>query len=181
MVGERRWDQAVVPFQLLSLSGLFRIYSGMYPMLFNALGRPDLNFKFSLFCAVLFPAWYYGAALAGYYGADPRGAMIGVCLVWMIIFPVVAMGLVHLTRGVTSVGLKDLFWSQRAAAAGTVFMASIVLALQWSLQDLPRLERLALTIGAGVIAYAGPMFFFCRRTVLLDMWMLSARTERSHG
>jgi teichuronic acid exporter len=166
------WDQAVVPFQLLSLSGLFRIYTSMFPMLFNALGRPDLNFKFSLVCAFLFPACYYGAALAGSYGAAPRGAMIGVCLVWMIIFPIVVMGLVHITRGVTSVGLRDLFWSQRAVAAGTVFMAALVLALQWSLRDLPRLERLALAIGAGVIAYAGPMFFFCRRTVLLDLWLL---------
>ncbi|HWY85461.1 MAG TPA: hypothetical protein VNX28_01990, partial [Gemmataceae bacterium] len=145
---------------------------------------PDLNFKFSLVCALLFPACYYGAALAGYYGAAPRGAMIGVCLVWMVIFPVVAMGLVQLTKGVTSVDLKDLFWSQRAIAAGTVFMAALVLALQWSLWDLPRLERLVLAIGGGVIAYAGPMFFFCRRTVLLDIWLLwrevKGRTDESN-
>src|SRR5207253_6738045 len=43
VLGEK-WRLAVLPFQLLCVSGLFRVYSAMFPMLFNALGRPDLNF-----------------------------------------------------------------------------------------------------------------------------------------
>jgi len=159
-----KWLEAVLPFQLLSLSGLFRIYSGMYPMLFNALGRPDLNFKFSLFCAILFPVCYYFASV--------EHGMVGVCLVWMIIFPLVVMGLIHLTRSVTSVGILDLFWSQRAVLAGTAFMAGLVLAVQWGTSNFSPAVRLTLTIAVGVVTYTGTMLFFCRRTVLADLWKL---------
>ena len=129
VLGEK-WSRAVVPFQLLSLSGLFRIYSGMYPMLFNALGRPELNFKVSLFCAVVFPLAYYGAVL--------YAGMIGVCLVWMIVYPLVVLGMIHFTRHVTGVGLGDLFSSQRTILGGTLAMAAVVLAVQWCAADLGR-------------------------------------------
>ena len=170
-LGEK-WADAVLPFQLLSLSGLIRIYSGLYPMVFNALGRPDLNFKMSLVCVIFLPACYYVGGQVGFYQAGEAGAVIGVCLVWMICFPLVVMGLIHLTRNVTSVGLKELFWSQRAILAVTLFMAALVSAVQWSLPELPRLARLLLAIGVGVVAYAGPMLLFCRRTVLADLWLL---------
>jgi teichuronic acid exporter len=175
MLGEK-WHQAVVPFQLLSLSGLFRIYSNLYPMLFNALGRPDLNFKYSLVCTIVFPACYLGAGWAFGHWVEPENAqtaaMIGICLVWMIVFPLVVMVMIHVTRGVSSVGLKDLLASQRAVLGGTAFMAAFVLAEQWLFSDMPRVGRLLFTCGVGVIAYALPMFFFCRHTVLADLGKL---------
>jgi teichuronic acid exporter len=160
VLGEK-WAAAVLPFQLLSLSGLFRIYSSLFPMLFNAVGRPDLNFKFNLICALLFPACYYAAGLTW--------GMIGVCLVWMIVFPLVVLGLVHATRRTTSVGLGDLFWSQRATLAATALMIALVLAVQWSLPGLPRVARLVLSISVGAGAYAATLLLFCRQTVLADL------------
>jgi hypothetical protein len=144
----------------------------MFPMVFNAMGRPELNFKMSLVCVLVFPICYFVGGHIGFNLGDQEGAMLGVCLVWMICFPLVAMGLVHLTRRVTSVGLKELFWSQRAVAVTTLFMAATVLAVQWSLPEMPRLARLFLAIGTGIVAYAGPMLLFCRRSVLADLWIL---------
>jgi O-antigen/teichoic acid export membrane protein len=162
-LGEK-WHSAVEPFQLLSLSGLFRIYSALFPMLFYALGRPDLNLKFNLFCAVLFPMCYFGAAAAA--------GMIGVCLVWMFVFPLVVMGLIHGTRHITGVGLLDLLRSQAQILGGTVFMAALVLSAQWLLADRPAIVRLLLASAVGVVAYGGPMYFCCRRTVLADIGIL---------
>src|SRR5207245_1305204 len=130
-------------------------------MLFNALGRPDLNLKFNLFCAVVFPLCYLAAGLLW--------GMIGVCMVWMVLFPLAVMGLIHGTRHVSSVGLFDLLWSQRVILGCTAFMAAAVLALQWGLPESSRVTRLVLAIVVGVIAYSGPMLIFCRRTVLADL------------
>jgi teichuronic acid exporter len=163
MLGSK-WQDAALPLQLLSLAGLFRIYSAMYPMLFNAVGRPDLNFKYSLACAILFPLCFFGGGL--WWG------MIGVCLVWLIIYPLVVLALIHLTRSVTSVGLKDLFWPQRTIIGGTVFMAVVVVGVQWGLADWTRVGRLTVSIMGGVIAYAVVMLLMARHTVLADLKIL---------
>ena len=172
IVSGAKWADAVIPFQLLSLSGLFRVYSGMFPMVFNAMGRPDLNFKMSLTCVLVFPVCYYIGGKIGFMQGGQHGAMLGVCLAWMICFPVMALGLIHLTRRVTSVGVKELFGSQRWVVAITLFMAGCVLVVQASVPDLSRLPRLVLAITTGVVAYTVPMLLFCRRTVLGDLWIL---------
>ncbi len=97
IVSGDKWADAVLPFQILSLSGLFRIYSGMFPMVFNAMGRPDLNFKMSLVCVLVFPVCYYVGGHLGFDQGGQEGAMLGICLVWMLCFPIVALGLIHLT------------------------------------------------------------------------------------
>ena len=163
ILGEK-WQPAVLPFQLLSLSGLFRMYSSLYNMIFNALGRPDVNFKFNLFCMLFFLPCYYAAAW--FWG------MIGVCLVWMVVFPIVFMALIHLSRSVTDVGLLDWLATQRTLIVTTAFMAIMVLAVQMTVQDAPRLTRLVLAIATGVFAYAAPMLLFCRDTVLADFFRL---------
>ncbi len=163
MLGSK-WQEAALPLQLLSVSGLFRIYSAMYPMLFNAVGRPDLNFKYSLACAILFPLCFFGGGL--WWG------MIGVCLVWMIVYPLVVLVLIHMTRAVTSVGVKDLFWPQRTIVAGTLFMTAVVLGVEWGLADWTRACRLPVSIICGAMAYAGGMLLMARHTVLADLKIL---------
>jgi O-antigen/teichoic acid export membrane protein len=159
-----KWLPAVLPLQLLSVAGLVKVYSAMYPMLWTALGRPDLNFKLSLICAIFFPVCYYVAGL--WWG------MVGVCLVWMIAYPLVILGMVHGTREVTGASLADLARSQGAIFMGTALMATLVLSFEWCTPDLSRLSRLVLSIAVGVLGYAGPMCFFCRQTVLADLWTL---------
>src|SRR5262249_58597916 len=55
VLGEK-WLPAVPYFRLLSLAGVVKIYSYSLPPLLNALGRPDLNFRYTLACAIVFPA-----------------------------------------------------------------------------------------------------------------------------
>jgi teichuronic acid exporter len=163
VLGEK-WLPAVVPFQLLSLAGLFKIFSSLFPVMYNVLGRPDLNFKLSLMSAIVFPVCYLAA------GATL--GMIGVCLVWMFVYPLVVLIPIHYTRHLTTVGVGDLLWSQRAALGATLFMAASVLAVQWCTPELPRLSRLGLSILVGVAAYVVPMLIFARQTVLADLGKL---------
>src|SRR5262249_38681599 len=57
VLGER-WVPAVLPFQLLSGAGLLMVLSHSLPPVFNALGRPDINMKYTLVCTLLFPACF---------------------------------------------------------------------------------------------------------------------------
>jgi O-antigen/teichoic acid export membrane protein len=54
-----RWLDAVIPLQILCLSSIIASVSWTNSILFNAKGRPDLNFKFSL-CSLPFLAILIG-------------------------------------------------------------------------------------------------------------------------
>jgi teichuronic acid exporter len=161
VLGER-WRDAVLPFQLLSLVGVLMIYSHSLPPLFNALGRPDINLKYTAACTALFPV---GFAVAGlYYG------VIGVCLVWLVLYPVMVAVLVWVTRNVTGVEPLKLLRAQGPVVGAVLFMTAVVLAAQACLANVEWIAlRLAASIVLGAAAYAGILLGLARRTVLADV------------
>jgi O-antigen/teichoic acid export membrane protein len=181
VLGER-WLPAVLPFQLLSLVGVLMVYSHALPPLFNALGRPDVNLRYTAACTLLFPL----AFVAG----GKLGGTVGVCLAWLVLYPVLVGLLVALTRRITGVGLLALARAQAPVAGAVVFMAACVLAVQWALGD-DRLPddfplrtwawlRLAASILVGAVAYAGVLLALARRTILADLFGL-VRQLRGRG
>jgi PST family polysaccharide transporter len=165
VLGER-WAPAVLPFQLLAVVGILMIYGAALPPLLNAVGRPDLNLRYTAVCTLLFPAGFLiGARMAG---------VTGVCIAWLILYPIVIGSLVVLTRPLTGVGLGALVWAQREVTAAVVFMTGVVLAVRMGMADDERVWlRLAASITAGVAAYAGLMLAVARRTVLADVRALA--------
>jgi O-antigen/teichoic acid export membrane protein len=157
-----KWTPAVLPFQLLSVVGILMVYSYSLPPLFNALGRPEINLRYTATCTVLFPlAFLAGGLLAG---------LTGICVAWLILYPLAVATLVHLTRSVTGVGLDDLLRAQLPVAGAALCMIGVVLAVQAALADAswPWL-RLGACIVAGAATYAGVMLVFARHTVLADV------------
>ncbi|MBY0232183.1 MAG: lipopolysaccharide biosynthesis protein, partial [Gemmataceae bacterium] len=51
VLGEK-WNPAILPFQLLSLVGILNVLVYTLSPLLNALGRPDLNFRYTFACAL---------------------------------------------------------------------------------------------------------------------------------
>jgi teichuronic acid exporter len=160
VLGEN-WAAAVLPFQLLCLAGLFRVVSALFPVLNNALGRADLNLKMTVARVVILPAAFYGAGMV--YG------MIGVCLVWMLLYPAIVLATISLTRHVTLVSLSDVVRVQARVMASTVLMAAAVLGVQLWLRDTNPVPRLVIAIAIGIATYAAATLLLCRNTIVADL------------
>jgi O-antigen/teichoic acid export membrane protein len=157
-----KWLPAVVPFQLLSVAGTVLIIGSSLPPLFNALGRPDINFKYTAACALVFPV---GFLLMGLWLG-----LNGICLVWLVAYPLMVAGLVRLNRKTIGFRLRDLLRVQAPVVGATLFMAVWVLAVQWLFADLDHSPlRLGLSIAVGVAAYSGFILVLARNTVIADL------------
>jgi O-antigen/teichoic acid export membrane protein len=158
-----RWLPAVVPLQLLSIVGVLMVCSHTLPPLFNALGRPDINSRYSAVCAVVFPAGFVlGAWTAG---------LLGVCAAWTILYPVVFVGFVQLSRPASGISLIDLAKSQAPVVGAGITMAVVVLAVQRVMAAEPaNWRRLAACVGAGVLTYVLALAILGWKSVLTDVY-----------
>jgi O-antigen/teichoic acid export membrane protein len=157
-----RWAEAVLPFQLLCPVGVIMVISAALHQTLAALGRPDLTLKYNLVCACLLPAGFFSAAWLG--------GTLRVCLVWLVLTPLLVGGLIHCTRGVTGIGVRDVLRSQLPVLAGVACMVCCVLAIEWVLRDDERIVlRLIAAIATGVATYTAWMLLTARRTVLADV------------
>jgi O-antigen/teichoic acid export membrane protein len=164
VLGEK-WLQAVLPFQFLSCVGILMVFSASLPPLFNALGRPDVNVKYTVVCTLVFlPAFMLGGLVHG---------LIGICLVWLAVYPVLVAGLVWATRGLTGLQPIVLLRAQVPVLVAALIMTTAVVGTRWSLHGLvPVPVRLVLSIAVGVLAYGGGLWLVARRTVLADLGTL---------
>jgi O-antigen/teichoic acid export membrane protein len=161
LLGEK-WLPAVLPFRLLGGAGILMVFSHSLPPLLNAVGRPDVNLKYTLVCTLVFPACFVAAGLE--YG------LIGICLAWLAVYPVMVAGLLWRTRALTGVGPLTLLRAQLPVLGAVAFMAVAVLLVQWALAGVTFAgARLAATVAVGAVAYAGWMLVAGRRTVLADL------------
>jgi O-antigen/teichoic acid export membrane protein len=163
LLGER-WRDAVLPFRLLCPVGVLMMASAGLHQVFGALGRPDLTMKYSAASAVLFPASFL--LMGSAYG------LVGVCIVWLVLYPAMFIGLVHLTRHLTGISVGDLLQAHVSVLAGVAFMCVCVLGIQAALPSDTRWEvgaRLAAAIATGVVAYTGWILTTARQTVLADL------------
>jgi O-antigen/teichoic acid export membrane protein len=161
LLGER-WSEAIIAFQLLCPVGVILVVSSALHQTLAALGRPDVTLKYNIVCAVLYPAGFFAAAW--------RYGPVGVCLVWLLLTPLLVAVLLHATRRVTGIGVRDVLATQLPVLAGVAFMTVCVLAVEWMLRDEPHAAiRLIAAIATGVTAYPGWMLMTARRTVLADL------------
>jgi O-antigen/teichoic acid export membrane protein len=156
-----RWEPAVLPFRLLCPVGLLMVVASSLHQMYSALGRPDIVFKYNLASAALFPAAFYAAGSE--YG------VVGICLVWLVLYPLFVATVVHLTRGLTTIGILDLVRAGLPVFAGVAVMTAAVLTVQAALADERTSLRLAAAIGSGAVSYTIWMLLTARATVLADM------------
>jgi O-antigen/teichoic acid export membrane protein/glycosyltransferase involved in cell wall biosynthesis len=156
-----RWSAAILPFQLLCPVGVIVVVSSALHQTLAALGRPDITLKFNITCVALYPAAFFLTAW--------QFGPIGVCLAWLVLTPLLVVVLLHTTRHITGIGVRDVVATQLPVFIGVAFMTVCVFAVKGMLRDEPGSSRLMLTIGTGVVAYTGWMLLTTRRTVLADV------------
>lgn len=166
-----KWLPAVVPFQLLSVAGMLMILTYSLPPLLNALGRPDINLRYTAISTVVFPLGFVLFGLA--YG------LIGICWAWLLLYPIIAVAAVHTTERVTGCSVKDLARAQLPIVFGVIVMAAVVLGVRWLLADLTSgLLRLGGTVLVGVVTYVSFMLLVARRTAVADLRLVVQELRR---
>jgi teichuronic acid exporter len=157
-----KWLPAVGSFQVLSTVGIVLVVAASLPPFLNVLGRSDLTLYDSIVCAVVMPLGFI-------IGAETAG-LAGVCVAWLIGYPLIVAGLFHFTRHVTGVGLGRLLWAQAPILGAVLCMSGAVLGVQQLAAEIPSAAaRLALSVVVGVVVYSGVLLLFARHTVVADL------------
>jgi O-antigen/teichoic acid export membrane protein len=157
-----KWQPAVLLLQLVSPSSVLMVISASMASLLNALGRPDVNVKYNAACAIIMPlAFLAGAASFG---------LIGICLAWLIAYPLIVAGYIHFSRRITGLALKDFFTMLLPIFSGVACMTVVVLLVRWALAgDDPSLVRLCVSVVCGGLTYLGWNLVFARKTVVANI------------
>lgn len=95
-----KWNEVVLPFQILCLFALGRSISSPSSSLFNAVGRPDISFKFALFFTPVFLVAVYFGSLSG---------VIGVAIATTVIRVAGSVISLYLSLELIGLSLSDLF------------------------------------------------------------------------
>jgi O-antigen/teichoic acid export membrane protein len=168
-----RWVPAVLPLRLLSVVGMVMVVSASLPPLFNALGRPDINVRYALACTLLLPPGF--AVLGSWLG------VVGVCLVWLVGYPLLVGALVFATRGLTGFRSWDLLRGLGPTAGIVVSMVAAVGVARWLLADPGGVRRLVLEIAAGGAASLVCLVALGRSAVVGDVKRLLRDLRHKDG
>ncbi len=115
-----RWVEAVLPFKILTVFAVFRAISSPSSGLYNAAGRPDLGFKFTL--------WFVPFFLLAVYFSSSFG------LLWLVITVTVVRvfgGFINSKLALKTINsyLISLYKSIAAIINATVFISILVILL----------------------------------------------------
>jgi O-antigen/teichoic acid export membrane protein len=147
-----RYEQAILPLVLLCLAMPFQLIASLLPAAVNGMGRPGIEFVNKLFAVLVMPA----AFLIGV-----QWGLTGLCLAWVIAFPLVLAFQVHRAAPVVAFRERNLLRSLAPVVGATLFMAAVVAGLRAvPLRDaLGSVWELVVLVLAGVAAYAGYVWF----------------------
>ncbi len=164
VLGEK-WLPAVLPLQIMSLAGVIMILGSSIDVVFNALGRPDVNFRFTALSVVIYPPLFY------FFGR--LWGVVGVASVWAICYPIMVLLLIATTRSITGVSARDVLNSQLPLWASAAFMALVVAATGYRLRFLPvGTVRLGILIAAGALSYAAAIRVLAWESVMTNVRLM---------
>lgn len=164
----QRWEQAVIPLQLLSLVMPIRMISHGSGSPLTAIGKPHLGtVNLLITLIVMVPAFYIGTVYGG---------LVGASLVWVIAYPIVVMIRLRISLPPLGLTTRAYFGAMAGPATGGVVMyLTVMLAREAVAGPLLRpVSGLILLMGIGALTYAAFMWFL-RRANCLEMIDLVGR------
>jgi teichuronic acid exporter len=152
LVFGEKWRSTIVLLRLLAPLGVAMIVGVSFSPLFYALGRPDVMLKYAAASAVVLPTAFFVGSEAG--------GVVGVCIAWLVAYPLCVAVLIHGTRRLTGIGLADIFSMLYSVMAASIFMAGMVLVVRYVMADDISSVRLTASIAVGIASYAGWFWVF---------------------
>ncbi len=145
-----KWQNAIVPLEILSAYAAFRSIVALLPKVLTAIGNPRFVMWCDLLAVIVMPVTFY---------VGTRWGTAGVAWGWVAAYPVVAIPLYWKTFASIDLKLGDYISSLRPALDGSIVMSAAVLCLKWAVpHTVPLAARLVVEIAAGMITYTGTVF-----------------------
>jgi teichuronic acid exporter len=152
-----KWISAVLPIQIIALTVPLRMVRNLLAPAANGLGRSDITLRIEIVAVIAIPV----AFLAGsYYG------LLGVCLVWVTAFPLVA--LVNLMQFVGVFGISVtgvLRMMLKPFLSGVVMFSAVTLVKSVIGVDISMNLKLALLCTVGAAVYGALAWAINRPTI----------------
>jgi teichuronic acid exporter len=142
-----KWHAAILPLQVLPAIMPLRMISNFLPSAVDAVGRPDISVKNLVSASIIMPLAF---VLGVQWGVQ------GLCIAWLVAFPVVFLG--NLLRALPAVNLRlgDLLMTIAWPVFASTLMYAAVFAMGKALSpDLSAGLRLVLLVATGALVYGG--------------------------
>jgi len=140
-----KWEMVALPLQLLSLVVPLRMIVNLMNPAVIGIGRPDISLFNVLMASILVPL---GVIIGVHWG------ITGVCIAWVIAFPLVFLSNLWRVSSVLGVSFLDVLSAMASPALAGAVMAGGVMTAKVAFGTNPKsIPHLALLITIGVIAY----------------------------
>jgi PST family polysaccharide transporter len=152
-----KWDNAVVPLEILSIYAAFRSILALLPKVLTAVGNPRFVMWCDLLILVTLPfAFYVGS----------RWGTGGVAMGWVAAYPIIALPLYWKTFSTIGMKTAEYLRALRPALNGSLVMTACVLISKWKMPpSMHPIPRLVIEILVGAIAYSGTLYLFHRQRI----------------
>lgn len=143
----QKWQDAILPLQLLALMMPLRMLTNFLPTATDAFGRPDIGMKNVLLASLVMPVAFLVAS---------RWGIVGVAVAWVTVYPVVLLINYRRSMRAMGLGLRDLIHAIAPAVISAIGMYAAVWGARWLLGgDTSQLTKLLVMITIGVLMYGG--------------------------
>jgi teichuronic acid exporter len=149
-----KWAEAAMPLAILAVAMTLRPVGLIIPSFLMGLGEFGASFKNTLFATILFPVAF---TIGSYWG------LVGVCVAWLVAYPVQLLSLLRRVALVTQTRLGGLISPLLSPLAGSLLMYVGVRAVHILLPDgVAPASTLACLVATGMIIYFGYALLFLR-------------------
>jgi len=155
-LGEK-WLPIITPIQILAISGLFRSIAGTGSAMFNAIGKPKLDFKMNITRLVVIVLSIYPLTKIWGISGTSLSVLFGIivaCFIW-----------VRASIKETKTSSGDYFATILPPTIGTIIMCGIIV---YILKTIAFTDEqwlvLLMSIMLGVLGYVGTMFFIEKKS-----------------
>lgn len=152
-----KWGSAVLPIQVLSLVVPLRLLNTVLPSSLYGIGRAEVSVSNNVIACALMPISF---AIGAQWGLE------GVCLAWVLAYPVYFMLSLYRALPVIGVTVVDYLSAVRGPALSSIVMYAAVFGLRGLLAglDLPASSILLALVLLGVVLYSVLVLVLERQT-----------------
>jgi O-antigen/teichoic acid export membrane protein len=139
-----KWLAAALPIQLIALTVPLRMIRNLLSPAANGMGRTDITLRIEIVAVIAIPVAFWAGSYHG---------LLGMCLVWVTVFPLVVLANLAQFVGLFGIRVMDVLRMMlKPFLAGVVMFAAVALAKSALGVDISMILKLALlcTVGAAV-------------------------------
>jgi len=168
----QKWQDAIVPLQLLALSATLRTFTPVLPQVLNAVGQSRAVMGYGILWAVVLPVSFCVFA--------SRWGVVGLALAWVVVHPLLFYPAYRRVLATIQVSNRAYLQALWPAFSASVAMAVSVLAVRWAAGEHWSLAtRFAAQVGAGALAYTLTLLLLHRPRLVAFYSALQAARARS--